>query len=116
MAPAGTGVQDVGLRDAGRDHAAYSARGDMGWAVEAGLAEAAHGGGEVACEAAGTDEGGDAQDDCVVCLDQRPVFALTECGHFCMCAGCCERILAGQRRCPVCNVAIVDPPLRIFRP
>ncbi len=92
-------VQDVGLREAGRDLAAPCAREEMAWEAAAGK----------------TEEGEDAPGDCVVCLDQWPVFALTECGHFGMCAACCERVLAGQRRCPVCNVAIVYPPLRIFR-
>jgi hypothetical protein len=53
--------------------------------------------------------------ECVICLDKRPIFAVAECGHLCMCAGCCERIMAGQATCPVCNVAIVQQPMRIFR-
>lgn len=54
--------------------------------------------------------------ECIICLDKRPTFAVAECGHLCMCAGCCERIMAGQATCPVCNIAIVQQPMRIFRP
>jgi hypothetical protein len=61
-------------------------------------------------------EGEETPNDCVVCLDKRPVFAVAECGHLCMCAGCCRRILEGQARCPVCDTAIARQPMRIYQP
>jgi hypothetical protein len=64
------------------------------------------------------EEGGsDAPRRCVVCRDAQPTFAVTECGHLCMCAGCCQHTVAApDARCPVCHTAITEAPLRIFRP
>ena len=38
--------------------------------------------------------------ECVVCLDGEPTFAVSPCGHRCLCAGC---LGAAAQECPLCR-------------
>merc|ERR1712002_513852 len=40
---------------------------------------------------------------CTVCLDNPREVLLQSCGHVCMCRDCANRVLAGDRSCPICR-------------
>ena len=51
-------------------------------------------------------------EECVICLENKPEFAILPCGHFCLCAECRlpyepgAQMTAAQRKqitCPVCR-------------
>ena len=54
---------------------------------------------------------------CVVCLDRTRSHALVPCGHVCVCARCCEDLVADldetRRCCPMCRTTI-ESTLRVY--
>ena len=47
-------------------------------------------------------EGLDQQEACVICMDRQRNVVILECGHFCCCLECAQRI----NNCPVCRRSI----------
>ena len=47
-------------------------------------------------------EGLDQQEACVICMDRQRNVVILECGHFCCCLECAQRV----NNCPVCRRAI----------
>ncbi|KAG8926740.1 hypothetical protein FRC02_008709 [Tulasnella sp. 418] len=44
---------------------------------------------------------------CTVCQDEEASMVLLNCGHLCLCPGCCDQIMSTQTRtCPICRVQI----------
>ncbi|THU82603.1 hypothetical protein K435DRAFT_784559 [Dendrothele bispora CBS 962.96] len=54
---------------------------------------------------------------CVVCQDEDANIAIVDCGHLCLCRGCCDMVMASSRECPLCRTRIVTEArlLRIFK-
>jgi hypothetical protein len=56
-----------------------------------------------------------AQDECVICQDEKTDHAIIPCGHHCLCNGCADRIMTSvSRKCPLCRVEIVGT-LKIYQ-
>ena len=53
--------------------------------------------------------GGDADGECVVCLERQAQVAVIPCGHVCLCAECAQQ----QGLCPICRSHICGR-LRLF--
>lgn len=47
-------------------------------------------------------EGLDQQEACVICMDRQRNVVILDCGHFCCCSECAQRV----NNCPVCRRAI----------
>lgn len=47
-------------------------------------------------------EGLDQQEACVICMDRQRNVVILDCGHFCCCGECAQRV----NNCPVCRRAI----------
>lgn len=52
--------------------------------------------------------------NCVVCLEGYRKFAVTPCGHLCLCKRCARRVMSSQHsKCPICN-AHAKSMIRIY--
>lgn len=62
-----------------------------------------------------SDPGGEASQECVVCMERSTDCALYTCGHMCMCYECAVDIVNNQTGlCPICREPIRDI-IKIFR-
>ena len=51
---------------------------------------------------------------CVICLERERTHALVPCGHRCLCAQCCERLVTeASAKCPLCTTPLMQG-LRIY--
>jgi hypothetical protein len=46
-------------------------------------------------------------DECCVCLEADKSHIFAPCGHFCVCQGCADSIMAASKECPVCRQASI---------
>lgn len=44
---------------------------------------------------------------CVVCLDKKYTHLCAPCGHLCLCVGCSEKVMEGDKVCPVCRADVM---------
>ncbi len=65
----------------------------------------------------GTDEPILADDDdngCVICMSNRRICAVIDCGHKNMCIACARELLKSSPKCPTCRTPITNGIMRVF--
>lgn len=63
----------------------------------------------VLAEIAGADTSDDGGPVCIACMCKPPMMVLEPCGHLCLCADDCQRLIDGPRRslkCPLCRAPV----------
>ena len=53
----------------------------------------------------------DAKDECCICMDEEPVYAMVPCGHHCVCEDCKNEHQI--KECPICRTK-VDSLLKVY--
>jgi hypothetical protein len=49
--------------------------------------------------------------ECVICLESRPVEIFVPCAHLCTCSGCYQQMKRSKAVCPLCRRAVVGTAL-----
>jgi SWI/SNF-related matrix-associated actin-dependent regulator of chromatin subfamily A3 len=57
----------------------------------------------------------DSQEDCPICLDTMRDPVITKCAHS-YCTGCIERVIEGQKKCPMCRAELESFNTTTVRP
>jgi SWI/SNF-related matrix-associated actin-dependent regulator of chromatin subfamily A3 len=57
----------------------------------------------------------DSQEDCPICLDTLRDPVITKCAHS-YCTGCIERVIEGQKKCPMCRAELESVNTTTVRP
>lgn len=53
---------------------------------------------------------------CVICMENKSIYAPSECGHLCMCSSCAKGLVdqIEDPTCPICRVQIKNRLWRVF--